>query len=98
MQASMRSETLPSLQPNEIGTSELDPFRSSILDLWMEDVRRSIEDQASPGPCWTRSSLSLYRGALQGKDRRAALPSQRELRLRAGASGLPEVATFIADF
>ena len=65
---------------------------------WMEDVRRGIEDQVSPRPRRTRSSPSLYRAVLQGKDRHVSLPSQGELRLRAGASGLPEVGTFIADF
>ena len=34
MQAITPWEMLPSLQRNEIGTSELDPFRSSILGPW----------------------------------------------------------------
>jgi hypothetical protein len=34
MQANTPWEMLPSLSPNEIGTSELDPFRSSILGPW----------------------------------------------------------------
>src|SRR5215467_10664206 len=34
LQANTRWEMLPSLQQNAIGTSELDPFRSSILGPW----------------------------------------------------------------
>jgi hypothetical protein len=34
MQAIRHGMMLPSLQRNEIGTSELDPFRSSILGPW----------------------------------------------------------------
>jgi hypothetical protein len=34
MQAITPWEMLPSLQQNEIGTSEVDPFRSSILGPW----------------------------------------------------------------
>src|SRR5215468_2499291 len=34
IQANTRWEMLPSLQRNAIGTSELDPFRSSILGPW----------------------------------------------------------------
>jgi hypothetical protein len=34
IQANMRWEMLPSQQQNAIGTSELDPFRSSILGPW----------------------------------------------------------------
>ena len=34
MQAISSWEMLPSLQQNEIGTSEVDPFRSSILGSW----------------------------------------------------------------
>jgi len=34
MQATTPWEMLPSLQQNEIGTSEVDPFRSSILGPW----------------------------------------------------------------
>jgi len=34
MQATTSWEMVPSLQQNEIGTSELDPFRSSILGPW----------------------------------------------------------------
>ncbi len=34
MQAIRHGTMLPSLHQNEIGTSELDPFRSSILGPW----------------------------------------------------------------
>ena len=34
MQAIRHGTMLPSLSQNEIGTSELDPFRSSILGPW----------------------------------------------------------------
>ena len=34
MQAICHETMLPSLQQNEIGTSELDPFRSSMLGPW----------------------------------------------------------------
>ena len=34
MRAICHEMMLPSLQQNEIGTSELDPFRSSILGPW----------------------------------------------------------------
>jgi hypothetical protein len=34
MRAICHGTMLPSLQLHEIGTSELDPFRSSILGLW----------------------------------------------------------------
>jgi hypothetical protein len=41
MQAIRHGMMLPSLQQNEIGTSELDPFRSSILGPWSPPVNAS---------------------------------------------------------
>ena len=49
MQAICHETMLPSLQRNEIGTSELDPFRSSILGPWSPPVnasRRPLRDAA----------------------------------------------------
>jgi hypothetical protein len=47
MQAIRHETMLPSLQRNEIGTSELDPFRSSILGPWSPLRTLHI------GPCGT---------------------------------------------
>ena len=41
MQAIRHGTMLPSLQRKEIGTSELDPFRSSILGPWSPPVNAS---------------------------------------------------------
>src|SRR5262245_39376188 len=56
---------LPSLQPNEIGTSQFDPFRRSIPSPWSPCERFKLSLAASP--CITRDRggrLGLTRGRL----------------------------------
>jgi hypothetical protein len=48
MQAIRHGPMLPSLQRNEIGTWELDPFRSSILGPWSPGRDLRAHDLAAP--------------------------------------------------
>src|SRR5262245_37516327 len=72
MQAIRHGMMLPSLQQNEIGTSELDPFRSSILGPWspLSTLHGCPREQnlvhhlgsgrlAKPSPWGTSTSYSL---------------------------------------
>jgi hypothetical protein len=72
MQAIRHGTMLPSLQRNEIGTSELDPFRSSILGPWspLSTLHGCPREQnlvhhsgsgwlAKPSPWGTSTSYSL---------------------------------------
>jgi len=55
MQALRHGTMLPSLQQNEIGTSELDPFRSSILGPWSPSRPREFHPEPLTDPDVTLS-------------------------------------------
>ena len=55
MQANTPWKMLPSLSQNKIGTSESDPFRSSILGPWVSPVNAS----RLPSRAETRASLGV---------------------------------------
>jgi hypothetical protein len=55
MQAIRHGTMLPSLSQNKIGTSELDPFRSSILGPWSPSRPREFHPEPLTDPDMTLS-------------------------------------------
>jgi len=73
---------LPSLQPNEIGTSELDPFRCSIPSPWYPLMAVGTEITLRPPHRSVRALLRHTAPTLGGNGEANAWPWMKDFGLR----------------